>query len=91
MNDSMDEKTIHEKVEVFLQRLEDELDKQNLSVPQFAKKMGVPKVTVYAWLNRENIMSLEKYYLALEALGLDEELKPRTQSQGSEMANTPNS
>jgi len=69
----MGKKTIN-KVELFLQRLEAELDKQDLTVPQFADKMGVPKVTVYAWLNRDNVMSLKNYYKALKALGLTEEI-----------------
>lgn len=63
-----------EKVEAFLQYLEKQLDEQNLSVPQFAEMMKVPRVTVYTWLNRKSIMSLEKYYRALEVLGIEERL-----------------
>lgn len=68
------------KVEAFLLYLEKQLDEKNLSVPQFAKMLGVPRVTVYTWLNRKSVMSLEKYYRALEVLGIDEKLfiKPTT-------------
>lgn len=63
-----------DKVEKFLQRLEAELDKKGMSIPQFAKLMGVPKMTVYKWVRRESVMSLEKYYRALQVLGLEETL-----------------
>jgi predicted transcriptional regulator len=60
-----------EQVEKFLLLLEETLDEKNLSVPQFAELMGVPKMTVYKWVRRESVMSLEKYYRALKVLGLE--------------------
>jgi len=66
--------TSQEKVEAFLVYLEEQLNLQNLSAPGFAKKMAVPKMTVYKWLRRESVMSLEKYYRALQVLGISESL-----------------
>lgn len=68
----MDEKLAKKKVESFLQILETRLDELNLTVPEFAAKMGLPKATVYTWLNRKSVMSLENYYKALTVLGLKE-------------------
>lgn len=66
---------VNEKIHGFLERLEDEIARKGLTVPDFAKKIDMPKVTVYAWLKGENVMSLENYYKSLEALGLREEIK----------------
>ena len=73
----MDNKTMHEKVELFLKTLKSELEKQGISIPKFASQMNVKKVTVYAWLKKENVMSLEKYYKALEILGLQETIQTK--------------
>lgn len=86
----MNKKVAQKKVEKFLRFLEHQLDKQYLTVPEFADKMGVPKATVYTWLNRKSVMSLENYYKALEVLGLKEEIVEKTETtQGSEQAVTP--
>lgn len=66
--------TSKDKVDKFLDYLEEQLDNKNISVPKFAKMLEVPKSTVYAWLNRSSIMSLEKYYRALQALEIEEKL-----------------
>lgn len=66
--------TAEEKVEKFLVYLEKQLDEKNMSVPELAQKMEVPRSTVYSWLNRSAVMSLEKYYRALKALGIEEKL-----------------
>jgi len=63
-----------EKVEKFLDYLEEQLELRNITVPRFAKMMGLPKSTVYSWLNRVSVMSLEKYYRALQVLGIKEKL-----------------
>lgn len=63
-----------ERVEQFLLKLEAELEKKGMSVPQFAEKLGVPRMTVYKWVNRESVMSLEKYYRALKVLGLEDNI-----------------
>lgn len=63
-----------QKVENFLQYLENQLDEKNLSVPQFADLMGIPRATVYTWLNRKSVMGLDMYYKALEVLGVEEKL-----------------
>lgn len=63
-----------EKVEKFLQYIEKQLDEKNMTVTEFAEKMGVPRSTVYSWLNGSAVMSLEKYYRALQALGIEEKL-----------------
>lgn len=66
--------TSERKVERFLDCLEEQLHKRGISVVEFAKMLGVPKSTVYGWLNRVSVMSLEKYYRALEALDIEEKL-----------------
>lgn len=62
----------YEKVDAFIDILESELDKRHMSIPEFAKQMGVPKMTVYRWVKRLSIMSLEKYYRALKVLGMED-------------------
>lgn len=73
------EKQSDEKVERFLKYLESELKAEKITVPQFAKLMKVPSMTVYKWLNRDSVMSLTKYFTALEVLGIETSLsrKPK--------------
>lgn len=63
-----------QKVEMFLQYLEKQLDDKNLSVPEFADQMEIPRATVYTWLNRKSVMGLDMYFKALEVLGIEEKL-----------------
>ncbi len=65
---------IDQKITEFLESLENKLIEKNFTVPEFAKRMGVSKVIVYKWLQKEKIMSLENYYKALEVLGLESKL-----------------
>lgn len=57
-------------VEQFLKLMEYYLDKNNMSVPEFARRMGIPKSTAYSWLNRKSIMSLKSYYKAIKVLNM---------------------
>lgn len=66
--------TSEQKVKKFLEYLEGQLENKNITAPQFARMIGVPKSTVYSWLNGVSVMSLEKYYRALEALEIEEQL-----------------
>ena len=61
-------------VDKFVKFLADHLNGAGLSIPEFAGRMGVPKSTVYAWINRSSVMSLEKYYRALKVLNITEKL-----------------
>lgn len=56
------------KIDNFLKTLRSKLEEKHLSVPQFANKMGIPRATIYAWLNKKSIMSLAMYYKACEVL-----------------------
>lgn len=60
----------------FVKFLKKHIAKAGLSIPEFAEKMGVPKSTVYAWINQSSVMSLEKYYRALKVLNITEKLIP---------------
>jgi transcriptional regulator with XRE-family HTH domain len=63
-----------EKVKEFMKKLEDTLKKKGISKPNFAKEMGVGKMQVYRWISGEQIMTLEKYYRALEILEMTDEV-----------------
>jgi len=65
--------TDNEKVTRFARFLALELEKRHISIPQFAKKMGVAKRTPYKWLSGEWNMGLDKYYKALDILGITEQ------------------
>lgn len=65
---------MEDKVEKLIQRLEKELDNQNITVYKLAQMMGKPKITVYRWFRREAVMGMDNYYKALEVLGLKEKI-----------------
>lgn len=71
-----------QKIEAFLTHLEDLLAEKGWSIPTFAKKMKVSKVTVYRWLDGKAVMSLAHYYRALEVLGLEENLTVKENNDG---------
>jgi transcriptional regulator with XRE-family HTH domain len=60
------------RVKRFVNRLEDELIKQNLTVPAFARKMGMTRRGVYRWILGETVMRLDSYYKVLEVLKIDD-------------------
>lgn len=55
-------------VEEFCVNLEKALALRDMTIPEFAKLMGVTKVAVYNWINGVSIMRLDKYFKALEIL-----------------------
>ena len=61
-----------QKVKDFTTFLGEELKRQEITIPEFAKRMGVTKQIVYKWLDGTYIMTLKNYYKALEVLGIDE-------------------
>lgn len=61
------------KVDIFIDWLQNELKEQRISIAEFARKMGVVRNLVYKWINRESTMGLDKYFKALEVLGVKEE------------------
>ncbi len=61
------------RVKRFVDRLEDELIKQNMTVPVFAKKMGLTRRAIYRWMLGETTMKLDSYYKALEVLEIDDD------------------
>jgi len=65
--------TTEEKINMFIAFLKNELYEQRISVADFAKKMNVQRNGVYKWLKKENIMGLDKYFRALEVLGVTEQ------------------
>lgn len=65
--------TTEEKINMFIAFLKNELYEQRISVADFAKKMNVQRNGVYKWLKKENIMGLDKYFKALEVLGVTEQ------------------
>lgn len=66
----MKKKKTPKNVEQFLKLMEYYLDKNNMTVPEFARRMKIPKSTAYSWLNRKSIMSLKSYYKAIKVLNM---------------------
>ena len=66
--------TSKKRVQKFLGYLEEQLEDQSISITKFAKDMGVSRHTVYTWLWGDAVMSLEKYFKALDVLGIEEKL-----------------
>jgi len=62
------------KVDKFLDLIETQIIEQNLTIAGFARIMEVRRNTIYMWLKGESIMTLEKYYRALDVLGLKEKI-----------------
>jgi len=60
------------KVELFLQHMEEELDKQKVSISELSRRIKIPRKTIYSWLNGETTMRLDNYYKILSALGLED-------------------
>lgn len=58
-------------IDIFLKKLEIELVRSSISIPQFAKLIGVSREAVYQWFSGKSIMNLERYYRILEVLGED--------------------
>lgn len=48
-------------------QLHEYLKKENISVPQFASRIGIHKNTIYLWLNRERAPSMENAQSVVEA------------------------
>lgn len=61
------------RIKKFLTDLEKRLAQKNMSIAQFSEKMGVSRKIVYLWLTGDVIMSLDKYFLALKILDMEEE------------------
>ncbi len=62
------DRQIEKEIKEFLETLNEAMAKNDLSVPEFAKLMGVSKHAVYHWLNGVNIMTLDKYLKAKKIL-----------------------
>jgi ribosome-binding protein aMBF1 (putative translation factor) len=59
-----------DQVEKFLQFVEQEMDNKNLSVPDLARIMEMPRASLYPWFNRKVIPSIKNCYRILAALGI---------------------
>lgn len=66
-------KETEEKINRFLDKLDSALKEQNMSVQEFAQKMGVTKMIVYLWKKKQNTMSLDKYFDACRILNIQPE------------------
>lgn len=60
----------------FCINLEKALALRDMTIPEFAKEMGVTKVAVYNWINGLSVMRLDRYFKALEVLKRRKVKKP---------------
>ena len=52
----------------FMAYIRGELKRQDISIAELSRRIGVPRNTIHAWLNGQNSMNIEAYNKILDAL-----------------------